>query len=36
MYGDYSTRAAAGAALRELPKPLRASKPYPRKIERLR
>lgn len=36
MYGDYPTRAAASAALRELPKFLRASKPYPRKIERLR
>jgi type II secretory pathway predicted ATPase ExeA/septal ring-binding cell division protein DamX len=36
MYGDYPTRTAATATLRELPKPLRTSKPYPRKIERLR
>jgi type II secretory pathway predicted ATPase ExeA/septal ring-binding cell division protein DamX len=36
MYGDYPTRAAASAAIRELPKPLRANKPYPRRIARLR
>ena len=36
MYGEYPTRSAASAAIRELPKPLRANKPYPRKIARLR
>jgi MSHA biogenesis protein MshM len=36
MYGDYPTRAAASAAIRELPKPLRANQPYPRKVARLR
>ena len=35
-YSDYATREAASAALRELPKPLRASKPYPRQVVRLR
>jgi len=35
-YGDYSTREAATAAIRSLPKPLRAGKPYPRQIVRLR
>lgn len=35
-YGNYPTRAAASADIRELPKPLRANKPYPRKIARLR
>jgi type II secretory pathway predicted ATPase ExeA len=35
-YGDYSTREEALAAIRELPKPLRASKPYPRQVVRLR
>jgi type II secretory pathway predicted ATPase ExeA/septal ring-binding cell division protein DamX len=36
IYGDYPTRATASAAIRELPKPLRASKPYPRQAVRLR
>jgi MSHA biogenesis protein MshM len=36
MYGDYPTRAAASAAIRGLPELLRASKPYPRKVIRLR
>jgi DamX protein len=36
MYGDYPTRAAASAAIRELPKSLRANQPYPRKVARLR
>jgi DamX protein len=35
-YGDYPTNAAAAAAIRELPKPLRANKPYPRQVVRLR
>ncbi|MDP1613914.1 MAG: AAA family ATPase [Sulfuritalea sp.] len=35
-YGDYSTREEAAAAIRGLPKPLRAGKPYPRQIVRLR
>jgi septal ring-binding cell division protein DamX len=35
-YGEYSTREAAAAAMRELPKPLRAGKPYPRQVVRLR
>ena len=35
-YGNYPTRAAAAADIRELPKPLRANKPYPRKVARLR
>lgn len=35
-YGEYSTREAAIAAIRELPKPLRAGKPYPRQVVRLR
>ena len=35
-YGNYSTRAAAAADIRELPKLLRANKPYPRKVARLR
>ena len=36
IYGDYPTSAAASAGMRELPKPLRASKPYPRRVARLR
>jgi len=36
MYGDYPSRVAASAAIRALPKPLRANQPYPRKIARLR
>jgi MSHA biogenesis protein MshM len=36
MYGNYPTRAAASAGIRELPMSLRANKPYPRKIARLR
>ncbi|MCX7168374.1 MAG: AAA family ATPase [Rhodocyclales bacterium] len=36
IYGDYATREAASAAIRGLPKPLRASKPYPRQVVRLR
>ncbi|NJD35663.1 MAG: AAA family ATPase [Betaproteobacteria bacterium] len=35
-YGDYPTRAAASAAIRELPSPLRGNNPYPRMIARLR
>ena len=35
-YGDYPTNAAASAAIRELPTPLRATKPYPRQVIRLR
>lgn len=35
-YGSYPTRAAATADIRELPKALRANKPYPRKVVRLR
>ena len=35
-YGEYSTRDEAAAAIRALPKPLRAGKPYPRQIVRLR
>ena len=35
-YGDYSTWAAAVAAMRGLPKLLRAGKPYPRQVVRLR
>jgi type II secretory pathway predicted ATPase ExeA/septal ring-binding cell division protein DamX len=36
MYGDYPTRAAATGAMRELPKSLRMSQPYPRQVVRLR
>ncbi|MCF8197343.1 MAG: AAA family ATPase [Sulfuritalea sp.] len=36
MYGDYSSRAEAFAAMRKLPKSVLANKPYPRKIIRLR
>ncbi|MCK9379770.1 MAG: AAA family ATPase [Sulfuritalea sp.] len=36
MYGNYSTREAAAAAIRGLPKPLRTSSPYPRQVVRLR
>jgi type II secretory pathway predicted ATPase ExeA len=35
-YGNYPTRTAAAADIRDLPKPLRANKPYPRKVARLR
>ncbi len=35
-YGDYATGAAVTAAIRKLPMPLRASKPYPRQVVRLR
>ena len=35
-YGDYATKEEAFAAMRGLPKPLRASKPYPRQVVRLR
>jgi MSHA biogenesis protein MshM len=35
-YGEYSTRDEAAAAMRELPKSLRAGKPYPRQVVRLR
>ncbi len=35
-YGDYATSAAAAAAMRELPKPLRTNQPYPRQVVRLR
>ncbi|MDP2823224.1 MAG: AAA family ATPase [Sulfuritalea sp.] len=36
IYGNYSTREAASAAIRGLPQVLRASKPYPRQVVRLR
>ena len=36
IYGDYSSREAASAAIRALPKQLRSSKPYPRQAIRLR
>ena len=36
VYGDYPTRSAAVAAMRGLPDPLLANKPYPRKVLRLR
>ena len=36
IYGDYATREAAAAAMRALPKLLRANKPYPRQVVRLR
>lgn len=36
MYGDYPTRAAASAAIRDLPQLLRAGKPYPRQVINLR
>ena len=35
-YGDFATREAAAAAIRGLPHALRASKPYPRQVVRLR
>jgi type II secretory pathway predicted ATPase ExeA/septal ring-binding cell division protein DamX len=35
-YGDYPSRSAATAAIRELPPILRANKPYPRQVVRLR
>lgn len=35
-YGSYATGAAAAMALRSLPKSLKASKPYPRQVLRLR
>ena len=35
-YGTYSTGAAAAMAMRNLPKFLRTSKPYPRQVLRLR
>ena len=35
-YGSYATGAAAAMALRNLPKSLKASKPYPRQVLRLR
>jgi type II secretory pathway predicted ATPase ExeA/septal ring-binding cell division protein DamX len=36
IYGDFSSREAASAAIRTLPKQLRNSKPYPRQAIRLR
>lgn len=36
IYGDFATREAAAAAIRDLPKPLRANQPYPRQVARLR
>ncbi|MBI5110181.1 MAG: AAA family ATPase [Rhodocyclales bacterium] len=36
IYGDYSSREAASAAIRTLPRQLRSSKPYPRQAIRLR
>jgi hypothetical protein len=36
IYGEYSTRAAAVAAMRDLPAPLKTTKPYPRQVVRLR
>ena len=36
IYGDYSSREAAISAMRNLPKSLRANKPYPRQAVRLR
>ncbi|MCK9389578.1 MAG: AAA family ATPase [Sulfuritalea sp.] len=36
MYGEYSTSEAASAAIRELPRLLRAGNPYPRQVVRLR
>ena len=36
IYGDFASREAASAAIRTLPKQLRASKPYPRQAVRLR
>jgi type II secretory pathway predicted ATPase ExeA/septal ring-binding cell division protein DamX len=36
MYGEYATRAAAVAAIGDLPKSLRVIKPYPRQVVRLR
>jgi DamX protein len=35
-YGNYSSKDAALTAIRGLPKPLRANKPYPRQVVRLR
>jgi len=35
-YGDFATREAASAAIRGLPLALRANKPYPRQVVRLR
>ncbi|MCM2287618.1 MAG: AAA family ATPase [Sulfuritalea sp.] len=36
IYGDFASREAAAAAIRDLPKPLRANQPYPRQVARLR
>jgi MSHA biogenesis protein MshM len=36
VYGSYPTRSAATADLQQLPKSLRANKPYPRLFVRLR
>jgi len=36
IYGDYATREAAAAAMQGLPHDLRASRPYPRQVVRLR
>lgn len=36
IYGDFASREAATAAIRDLPKQLRANQPYPRQVARLR
>lgn len=36
IYGDFATRNASAAAIRDLPKPLRANQPYPRQVVKLR
>ena len=36
IFGDFESRDAAYAALRDLPKTLRTGKPYPRQVIRLR
>jgi len=36
IYGDYSTREAANAALQELPATIKAAQPFPRQVSRLR
>ena len=36
IYGDFATREASTAAIRDLPKPLRINQPYPRQVVRLR
>lgn len=36
IYGDFASREAATAAIRDLPKQLRVNQPYPRQVARLR